>query len=187
MTILEKGDVKISRYIFFFTELYSEKHQARLKIEDIIDTNWIVSMDVKWKSKSKFHVEKSNLTDSYKRSAILTALGNMMYPWTIGSKVASMLTSTNSPLDATKSLRRLACLSLVMYSGPWKPEPWGGRPRKFDPRTRPDPEKQNPNHPRRQPILNFTLKIPETPRRTSPKCWSPNPTSKSRPGIHHYL
>ena len=78
---------------------------------------------------------------------------------------------------------------LVMYSGPRNPETRGGRPRKFDPRTRPDPEKQTPNQPRRQPILNFTLKIPETlitrggrprnvdPRtRPDPEKQTPNPT-----------
>jgi len=53
---------------------------------------------------------------------------------------------------------------VVMYSGPRNPETRGGRPRNFDPRTRPDPEKQTPNQPRCQPILNFTLKIPETPK-----------------------
>ena len=45
-----------------------------------------------------------------------------------------------------------------MYSGPRNPETWGGRPQKFDPLTRAEPEKQNPNQPQRQPILNFTLK-----------------------------
>ena len=76
-----------------------------------------------------------------------------------------------------------------MYSGPRNPETRGGRPRKFDPRPRPDPEKQTPNQPRRQPILNFTLKIPETPKtrggrprnvdprtRPDPEKQAPNPT-----------
>ena len=54
-----------------------------------------------------------------------------------------------------------------MYSGAQNPETWGGRPRKFDPRTQPNPEKQTLNHPWHQPILNFTLKIPET------KPWKP--------------
>ena len=40
----------------------------------------------------------------------------------------------------------------------------------FDPQTWTDPEKQNPNQPQRQPILNFTLKIPETP-----KTWGGHP------------
>ena len=43
----------------------------------------------------------------------------------------------------------------------WNPETQGGHPRMFDPQTWTDPEKQNPNQPQRQPILNFTLKIPE--------------------------
>ena len=65
-----------------------------------------------------------------------------------------------------------------------KPRNWGGRPRKFDTQSRPDPEKQNPNQPRRQPILNFTLKIPENPKtqgerprtRPDPEKQTPNPT-----------
>ena len=78
---------------------------------------------------------------------------------------------------------------VVMYSGPWNLETRWGRPQKFDPRTRPDPKKQNPNQPRRQPILNFTLKIPETPKtrggrprnvdprtRPDPEKQTPNPT-----------
>ena len=83
-----------------------------------------------------------------------------------------------------------------MYSGPRNPETRGGRPRKFDPRPRPDPENQTPNQPRRQLILNFTLKIPETPktrggrprnvdtrnRKAEPK---PDPTPTFAPRIHH--
>ena len=61
---------------------------------------------------------------------------------------------------------------VVTYSGPQNPETRGGQPRKFDPWTQPNPEKQNPNQPQRQPILNFTFKKPENPRGTSPKCWS---------------
>ena len=61
---------------------------------------------------------------------------------------------------------------LVMYLGPRNPETWGGRPRKFDPWTRPDPENQNPNQPRHQPILNFTLKTPETPKTRGGSPWN---------------
>ena len=75
---------------------------------------------------------------------------------------------------------------MVMYSGPRNPETRGGCPRKFDPQTRPDPENQNPNQPRHQPILNFTLKTLKTrggcPRnvdpqtRAEPEKQTPNPT-----------
>ena len=39
-------------------------------------------------------------------------------------------------------------LEIVMYSGSRIPKSQGGRPRKFDSRTRPDPEKQNQNNPK---------------------------------------
>ena len=64
---------------------------------------------------------------------------------------------------------------VVMYSGPRNPETQGGRPRKFDPRTRPDPEKQTPNQPRHQPILNFTLKISRKPEGDVPEMLIPKP------------
>ena len=59
----------------------------------------------------------------------------------------------------------------------------------------PDPEKQNPNQPRRQPILNFTLKIPETPKARGgdvPEMLIPEPEKKTptltfSARIHHYL
>ena len=77
-----------------------------------------------------------------------------------------------------------------MYLGTQNPEIRGGGCLwKFDPQTRPDPEKQNLNQPRHQPILNFTLKIPETPKtrggrprnvdprtRPDPEKQTPNPT-----------
>ena len=76
-----------------------------------------------------------------------------------------------------------------MYSGTQNPKTWGGRPWKFDPRTRPNPEKQNLNYSQRKLILNFTLKIPETPKtwegrprnvdprtRPDPEKQTPNPT-----------
>jgi len=56
---------------------------------------------------------------------------------------------------------------------------WEGCPQKFDLRTQPNHENQNPNQPPCQPILNFTLKKtrkPQNPRGTSLKCWSLNPT-----------
>ena len=47
-------------------------------------------------------------TDSANLCMIDIIEGKIIYPWTIGSKTASILTSINSPLDAAKSTYRFS-------------------------------------------------------------------------------
>ena len=88
---------------------------------------------------------------------------------------------------------------LVMCSGPRNPETWGGCPVCLIPKPDPIPKSRTQTNPDiTQPILNFTLKIPENPRGASPKCGSlnltwtrkadpePDPTLTFAPRIHHY-
>ena len=44
MIALEHGETVTSKSIFFRTELYSEKHHAKLTIEVTIEINWADSM-----------------------------------------------------------------------------------------------------------------------------------------------
>ena len=43
ITILEHGETVISKSMFFRTEWYSEKHQARLMIEQLMEKIWAAS------------------------------------------------------------------------------------------------------------------------------------------------
>lgn len=46
----EQGDTVMSKSMFFLTELYSLKHQARLTMEMQMEKIWAVSIPLSWKS-----------------------------------------------------------------------------------------------------------------------------------------
>ena len=59
-------------------------------------------------------VPSSNtLTDSASLCMIEIIEGKIIYPWTIGSNTASMLTSINSPREAAKSTYRFSFLRMT--------------------------------------------------------------------------
>ena len=75
---LEHGETVTSKSIFFRTELYSEKHHAKLTMEVTIETNWADSMLERVKLILKPSL--SIVIDCASLWMMLMMDGKMMYP-----------------------------------------------------------------------------------------------------------
>ena len=78
MIALEHGETVTSKSMFFRTELYSEKHHAKLTTEETIEINWADSM----LERLKFISKPFSLTviDAASLRMMLIIEGKMMYP-----------------------------------------------------------------------------------------------------------